>query len=216
MPNPSPSSSSTYIRTVTLQDVPALSRICLLTGDAGHTAEHLHTLPDILGTFYAIPYATLPHTFGFVLVDPAEPEPVGYVLGASDTRAFERNLAEDFLPPIHAKYTPMLEGDSTLTEADRKFVRMLAAPHMAAQASVTFSPAHLHIDILPAYQRQGWGRRLIGRAVQHLQEGGLRRVWLGLDTRNDGAKRFYERLGFKEIKGAPAGVMGLEFDDWKD
>ena len=87
---------------------------------------------------------------------------------------------------------------------------------MAHEAQVAYSPAHMHIDILPAYQRRGWGRRLIARVVAALRdEHGLAGLWLGIDTRNEGARLFYERLGFKALPGAPAGTLALAFRDFE-
>jgi len=63
------------IRPVVPEDTPALSRICLLTGDAGQSAESLHRHCELPGLVWALPYVSLPsetaRTWGFVLVDDA-------------------------------------------------------------------------------------------------------------------------------------------------
>jgi len=82
--------------------------------------------------------------------------------------------------------------------------RIHRAPDVALEACLAVSPAHLHVNLLPEVQRRGWGRRLIGRAVEHLREQRIDAVWLGLDERNAGARKFYERIGFREIPGAPS------------
>ncbi|OBZ76734.1 putative acetyltransferase OgpAT [Grifola frondosa] len=205
-----------YIREVSASDSPALSRICLLTADTGQSAELLHDFGELPGLVYAEPYAHLPAAFGFVMVDPVKgDEVVGYVLGAYDTRAFEQQASEAWYPRVRAKYPyPPADPTRPLKDADKRYIEILHNPHRAAPVAVAFSPAHLHIDILAEYQRQGWGRRLIGRAVEYLkEERGLSRLWLGLDPKNVGAKKFYERLGFEEIKEAPPGTMGLRFEN---
>ncbi|KAI0921249.1 hypothetical protein AcV5_001097 [Taiwanofungus camphoratus] len=210
-----------YIRPASAADSSALSRICLLTGDAGASAEHLHDFGELPGLVYAEPYAQLPAGFGFVMVDPARDDAVvGYVLGTHDTRVFERQADTEWYPRIRAQYpyidpaTHPAHPGQLLKAADARYVRMLHSPPHAADESVAFSPAHLHIDILADYQRQGWGRRLIARAVQYLkEEKGLDRLWLGLDPKNVGAKRFYEKLGFEDVEGAPTGTMGLKFEN---
>ena len=141
---------------------------------------------------------------------------MGYVLGAHDTRAFEAHARADWFPHVRAPYANPPAPETGATDADKKFIRILYDPPAAPDAAVAYSPAHLHIDILPEYQRQGWGRRLIARVVAYLRdERGLERMWLGLDPRNDAAKKFYEALGYKELPGAPNGTMGLEFKDFR-
>ncbi|ATY65240.1 Acyl-N-acyltransferase [Cordyceps militaris] len=56
----------------------------------------------------------------------------------------------------------------------------------------------MHIDLLPAYQRRGWGRRLLEALVAAMKEqqdgGGL---WLGVGVENIKVLPFYEKLGFR-------------------
>ena len=57
-------------------------------------------------------------------------------------------------------------------------------------------PGHLHIDILPSHQRQGFGRQLITALLEQLKSEGCRGVYLGVGRENIGAIAFYERNGF--------------------
>lgn len=215
-----------YIRRATLADSPALSRICLLTGAAGHSAAASHTFGELPGLMYAEPYVHMGSAAGFVLVDPQVEGGgvVGYVLTAFDTQAFEREMEAGWFPQWRAKYphpyvAPVGDTEDTPKpkEADVRFITTIHAPHTATPAQLAFSPAHLHIDILPSYQRQGWGRALIGRLVGFLkEEKGLEGVWLGMDPNNLDAGKFYRRLGFGDVEGAPETVLGLKFADWKD
>lgn len=208
------------IRRATPHDSRHLNRICLLTGNAGQSAESLHTHGELIGLVYAEPYvfpAMSAWTFGFVLVDEPEEEEkenqeervLGYILGATDTREFERVAEEKWYPSLRERY-PFSPSPSA-TEADNRFIHLLHHPEVSPQACIDFSPAHMHIDLLPEAQRQGWGRKLVDVAVEELKRRGLRAVWLGLDPRNEGARRFYERLGFEGIEGAPGNCMGMRF-----
>lgn len=223
------------IRRVQPSDAPALTRICLLTGDAGESAEALHSADhqDLLALVYALPYvhpSLASCTSGFVLVShtegggggggAADGEVVGYVLYASDTRAFERLAEEAYWPALRARHplpaAPAPE-DRALTAADARMITLLhttASAFPAATAAVAFAPAHLHIDVLPAAQRRGWGRALVGAVVRELAARGARGVWVGLDPRNAKARAFYARLGFGRVEGAPDSYMGLRFEDW--
>ncbi|EFI27731.1 hypothetical protein CC1G_14654 [Coprinopsis cinerea okayama7 len=202
---------SATIRKVTKNDEAALSKICLLTADAGNSAEHLHDFPELPGLVYAVPYVHLPTTWGYVLEEDGTGDVVGYILGSKDTRAYERYAQEDWWPSLAEKYPPSTASKS----GDVHYTNLLRNMHTAPQANIDFSPAHLHINILPAYQKKGWGRKLIGEAIKYLEGEGFEGVWLGLDPRNTAARAFYGRLGFKVIEGAPDNnQMRLRFTDF--
>ncbi|KAI0036815.1 acyl-CoA N-acyltransferase, partial [Vararia minispora EC-137] len=198
-----------YIRPVRASDAPAVERICLLTGDAGASAAHLHSpsRQNLLGAVWAVPYVLMPYTFGFVLVDDDDDDSSvkGYVLGATDSDAFARAEEQSWWPALRERYPLQPRADEEpRTKADETYIGIIhRAPDAPHPACLALSPAHLHIDLLPEVQRQGWGRKLIGRAVQELEGMGLRAVWLGMDPRNEDAAKFYERLGFEKIEGAP-------------
>lgn len=177
------------------------------------SAEHLHDHGELPGLVYAVPYVTLAHTFGFVMVNDETAEVVGYVLGTTDTRAFERAAEEHWWPALRAKYP--VDENTGAKEADVRYMKLFQKMHTAPEACVAFSPVHLHIDILPECQRQGWGKILIGRAVELLRAEGFTGLWVGLDPANENARKFYGRLGFEAIEG-PGANMGLRFDDWRD
>jgi ribosomal protein S18 acetylase RimI-like enzyme len=209
------------IRKATAADAPALSRICLLTCVAGKSGEGLYDYPELPGLVFAVPYVTLPTTFGYVLVDDRDDQDrredvVGYILGCTDTRKFEKIATESWWHVQRAKFPSVeeMEKSGKGQEGDKHYIKLLDDMFTAPDANIEFSPAHLHIDILETHQRQGWGRKLIGRLVEHMQEEGLDGVWLGLDPKNQDARRFYRRLGFKEINGEEDNNMGLKFDQW--
>ena len=54
-------------------DLPALYRICLLTGDAGGDATPLYRDPDLLGHVYLGPYPIADPGLTFVVVDELGP-----------------------------------------------------------------------------------------------------------------------------------------------
>lgn len=195
------------IREATKHDALFLSKICLLTSDAGKSAEQLHDYGELPGLIFAVPYVHLPKTWGFVLEDESTSDVVGYVLGSTDTRYFERYAKEHWWPPLAEKYAK----EDITKAADAKYVNMLQNMFTASSACVNFSPAHLHINILEQYQRKGWGRRLIDKGLEYLKEQGLDAVWLGIDPRNNAARVFYSRLGFEKVEGAAENEFGIRF-----
>jgi ribosomal protein S18 acetylase RimI-like enzyme len=50
----------------------------------------------------------------------------------------------------------------------------------------------------PRAWRCGAGQALLDRALDALRAAGLTQAWLKTDERNEGARRFYERLGWRE------------------
>ncbi|TDL29425.1 hypothetical protein BD410DRAFT_709455 [Rickenella mellea] len=228
------SSERAFIRPATSDDITFLSHICLVTGDKGNSAEHLYTIGSLLGLVYAVPYVQpelASHTFGFVIEERESKNVVGYILGATDTRAYEAAAAVSWWPRLREEYPlSLVEGyeeaatdDAThhddsarLTPDDVQIIRTIHSPPPAEERCIAFSPAHMHIDILPQYQRQGWGRRLIGTVVAHLREKGLNGLWLAMAPGNDNAAKFYARLGYERFEDELPWTVGLRFDTWKE
>ena len=61
-------------------------------------------------------------------------------------------------------------------------------------------PAHLHIDILPGYQHQGLGRKLMDALCDSLRKKGVRGVMFTVWHKNYNAIKFYEKYGFELIE----------------
>ena len=61
-------------------------------------------------------------------------------------------------------------------------------------------PAHLHIDILPEYHRQGWGGKLLTTLFDHLRSKGIKGVMLTAGTGNVNAGKFYAKYGFEQLE----------------
>jgi ribosomal protein S18 acetylase RimI-like enzyme len=62
------------------------------------------------------------------------------------------------------------------------------------------------ICVLPGYQRNGLGRRLMESSLAALQNHGYRALTLTVTATNENAVRLYENLGFRTIKSFAAGV----------
>lgn len=186
-------------------DLTALYHICLGTGDAGQSAEHLYLDPDLLGHYYAAPYAVLEPELSFVLTHNGVP--CGYVLAAQDTATFGKRCETEWFPPLRTRYPlPVAEIHSP----DAQMIRNLHRGHRQVNEFPEY-PAHLHIDILPAGQSSGWGRRLIETLAAQLRTLGAPGVYLGVGGRNTRAIGFYEHVGFQRLKEEAWGlVLGMK------
>lgn len=73
-------------------------------------------------------------------------------------------------------------------------------------------PAHLHIDILPEYQRMGLGSKLVDALCDHLKKSGVKGVMLTAGTKNEKGNAFYKKYGFTQLeKNNGYTAWGLSF-----
>lgn len=188
------------IRHARPDDTDAVYDICLRTADAGDDGTHLYRDPRLPGHIWAGPYVALEPAHAFVLVDDAD-HPVGYVLGALDSRAFEARLERDWWPLLRAEHPKLPGGDDAVEVpiGDRIARHLIHHPSVADDAHVTEFPSHLHIDLLPVAQGRGDGRRLIEHLLASLAAAGSPGVHLGVSPRNARAIGFYEAVGFRPL-----------------
>ncbi|AEE44459.1 GNAT family N-acetyltransferase [Cellulomonas fimi] len=177
-------------------DLAAIYRICLLTGAAGGDATALYRNPDLLAHVYAGPYPVADPGLTFVVAD--ETGVVGYVVGTADTAAFDAWLDAHWWPTLRAQHPLQVDpGDGT---EDHVLVERIHAWTHTPDELLDRYPAHMHIDLLPRAQGQGWGRRLVGALGGALRERGVGGLHLGVDARNTSAIAFYERVGFRRAR----------------
>ncbi len=196
--------------------------VCVRTGAAGQDARGLYLSDELLGDVYAGPYAALEPWLAFVL-DNGE-RVVGYVLGTADTERFVERFRREWLPRFGGRYGrrgPGLRpgsgpaGQARPTEGSRqakpaqspddKLVDCLVHPERMLVPGTEAFPAHLHIDLLPAYQGRGYGRALIETFADAVAARGAGGICVGVAPENTRALAFYARVGFDRIGGAPDG-----------
>ncbi len=185
---------TTAIRPYHPSDLSALYRICLQTGDSGKDASAKYSDPDLLGQFYAAPYAVLEPELCFVLT--CSGKPCGYIIGTKDSQEFYRRCERDWFPVLRERY-PMPAKDDT--SADAHIIRLIHQGHVP-NPDLSDYPAHLHIDILPQGQGKGMGRRLIETFVEELRRQHVKALHLQVGKSNENAVQFYQRVGFHIIK----------------
>jgi GNAT superfamily N-acetyltransferase len=129
---------------------------------------------------------------------------VGYVVGTADTRAFVGAYRDRWIPRL-AHHYPEPSGEAT--EPDDIMIALHYRPERMILPELASYPAHLHIDLLPSFQRCGHGRRLIAAFLTAAHRRGAPAVHVGMLTANTGARTFYDRLGFHEIDVADPGPL---------
>lgn len=196
-----------HIRPFRSGDEPALAEICLKTADAGADGTGIFDDDRIWAEIFVLPYVRRHPDLAFV-VETDDGRVAGYVVATDDTDAFEAWFRDEWWPERGARWprpeTERTRQDGTLIYA---YSRAPGAEPYAAR-----HPAHLHIDLLPELQGQGWGRRLIDTVVAALRARGVRGLHLAASADNIGAIAFYPRVGFAPIPshdGVQAFAMNL-------
>lgn len=194
------------IRPFRTGDEAAVADICLKTADAGTDATGIFDDDSIWAEVFVLPYVHRHPDLAFV-VESDDGRVAGYIVCAPDTTAFEDWFHDEWWPEHGARWPePAAERsrqDGTLIYAYSR--RGAAEPHGHEY------PAHLHIDVLPELQGQGWGRRLIETLLAALRERGVTGVHLAASSDNAGALAFYPRVGFTAIP-SHAGVQAFGRD----
>lgn len=181
-------------------DMYMLYRICLETGaDGGDATGTIDE--EILGHFFAAPYAVIEPEVCFILT--ADGAPCGYIVGTSDSRRFALACETVWWPPLRDKY-PLRDASDQSREAG--MVRAIHAGYQAPACAEEY-PAHLHIDILPVGQGTGQGPRLIERFLDALREKRVPGIHLGVGRANERAVAFYPKLGFTPIVESPTSIV---------
>ncbi|MFC3689086.1 GNAT family N-acetyltransferase [Aquipuribacter hungaricus] len=190
--------SRVSVRPYRRSDDAGLSAVCLATADEGRDGSALYARPSLPGEVYALPYVRFEPDLCLVVDDGTREGGVsGYVLGTSDTAAFEDWATRAWWPGVRSRH-PV--ADQEPGSADARLAALAASPQPTARAVVEAYPAHLHVDLMPHVQGQGLGRRLLEGFMQHAHGAGAAGVHLGVSTGNERAVGFYERLGFEVLE----------------
>ncbi len=195
-----------HIRPFRSGDEPALADICLKTADSGVDASGIFADDDLWAEVFVLPYVARHPDLAFV-VETDDGRAAGYVVGTPDTHAFEDWFAAEWWPRFAARWPrPAAE----VTRQDGTLIYAYGRRGGAEPYGDTY-PAHLHIDLLPELQGQGWGRRLIDTLADALRGRGVSGLHLATGTENTGAIAFYTRLGFTPLDSHP-GVQAFGRD----
>lgn len=139
----------------------------------------------ILLTLYCDYYIEQEPENCFVLTD-ADDHAVGYIITSANWQRYKQRYRQYYLPKLK-KLSP-------------SFFLFKRLEMTLTGRTMRNYPAHLHIDILPEYQGQGHGTRLLDAATARLKSLSVPGVMLGVGAKNKGAIRFYERYGFMRLR----------------
>lgn len=178
-------------------DEPGAYYVCLRTGDSGQDGEPFYREdPDALGRIFAGPYLAFEPGFSLILED--QKGICGYTLGALDSRSFFHRYETEWRPTLCAQF-PDPKGDPSHWTRAQQVHHCYHHPDYFCPEPYDSWPSHLHIDLLPRAQGQGYGRRMIEQLLAQFRRRGSPGAHLGLSAANQRAFGFYQRLGFHEL-----------------
>ena len=184
-------------------DTAALYEICLRTVDAGHDGTLLYpTYPELPGHLALGANLALEPEFAFILDDGAG-APIGYVVGALDTRAFYQKCEQAWWPPLRERYPDPADVSPEHHTPEQRLLHAIHQPVLAPAAVLDAYPSHLHINLMPPAQGSGYGRLLLETLFAALQDAGSPGIFLGVPPANTRAIGFYHRMGLEEIPDLP-------------
>lgn len=154
------------------------------------------------------PYLFLVPNTCFVL-DDGQGKAVGYIIGAINSKHFCSKWNTEYLPTVKddLESLPPPNGkdeSETLLLKRRKqtlldLIRSNPEKLVYDQRDLLADRGHLHIDLLPAYHRQGYGKQLIQQFIDATRAQGCTGLYLGMVASNLGAAAFYEACGFHRL-----------------
>lgn len=121
-------------------------------------------------------------------------EAVGYVICSRDYERFQKKMQGEYR--------------RRLMERAPNEVGFLDG-FLPALRKIQDKPTHLHIDLLPEAQHQGWGKQLIFHLAVKLRACGEQYLSICCNGRNSDGYPFYRRLGFYEIYDYGNDVVSL-------
>ena len=185
------------IRLATPDDLAAAYEISLKTGHLGADASHQYIDPQMMGHIYSAPY--LNFSPKLALVVEIKGEVLGFCGGAANTRSFASRLAADWWPELRQKYPKPNEEMRADWTADERRSWMIHEPEITPHHVVDSFPAHLHLNLLPAIQGQGFGSRIWQIWKEHAIRLGVSAVHVGANSQNARAVSFWGQQGFERI-----------------
>jgi len=154
--------------------------------------------PRVLGHIFAAPYGLFEPSLAFVAED--ELGVGGYIVGALDSKAFEKRLETDWWPALRGRYpAPPPELPPDQWTPDQRAADFIHVPLQVPAELAQDYPSHLHINLVRRLQSQGLGRKMMNTLMRALREQGSVGLHFFVSPDNQRAVSFYSHLGFTVI-----------------
>ena len=184
------------IRKLQKKDEKALIDICYVTGDL--FLKKIFPDPYLFGLFWCLYYIWFETKNCFVAVDIEKDKVVGYIFSSLNTLKQEENFKQKIEPLIKNRIKE-LRMKSVRAHLIAYFI-IHKLKSKRRQDFLQKYPAHLHIDILPDYQRQGIGSLLMKTLENHFKKQGIPGYHLEVGRKNRLGISFYKKLQLKLLQ----------------
>ena len=131
----------------------------------------------------------------FVVADEND-RAVGYIVCCADFDKFENCMKKIYIPKL-VKFCPFLTPVG------------FYSIHAAKQTAPT---PHLHMDILPQYQRRGWGTKLMNALREQLKSEGYPLLSVCGAAAGSPGYKMYTKYGFRPVKNSRSKRVTLMID----
>lgn len=128
---------------------------------------------------------------------------VGFLTGCTNTGIHDRIMGQKIIPRVFWKW---VRGFYHTGKKTARYAWAILGAEIRGEipgADHTKYPAHLHINLLPAWRGVGLGRKLIEAYIQQLEALQVPGVYLQTTTMNGAAIKLYEKVGFHLLASKP-------------
>jgi ribosomal protein S18 acetylase RimI-like enzyme len=134
-----------------------------------------------------------------------------YIVGALDSRAFEKRLEAEWWPALRRRYpAPPSEFPPDQWTPDQRAAGFIHVPLTVPDELAEDYPSHLHINMVPRLQSGGLGRQLMDTLMRALREQGSVGLHFFVQPANQRAVGFYRHLGFTVISAQDPVIFAMD------
>ena len=171
------------IRPYQKKDFRYVQDICVASSK--HAGDDNPTTRATLTAMYCDYYLDNQSDYCYVAVDEQD-IPVGYVLCSVDRGDYEESMTELYLPLVRK-----------LSSSD--YFHWISEIKVTGRYVRQGYLAHMHVNVLEDYQRQGIGSELVNTLENKLREMYVEGVYLICGEKQEGARAFCEKMGYEDI-----------------
>ncbi len=190
------------IREYQQKDRDSVINVCWQTGYMGEPAAGYFDDKYLFGLLFCVYYLDYEPENCFVAVDEDFNKVIGYILSSFDSRKQEKQYREKILSKIIRRaflYTIWRYPSTFRAIWYMKKTSGREPRNFDENKLYSDYPAHLHIDIISEYHRQGVGTMLMEKLENYLQKNHIKGVHLSTSDNNINAVPFYYKMGYSLI-----------------